>query len=342
MNDRSVAVLCTGLVTSVGLSAPATCAAIRAKISNPTETRFIDARGDWLAAHQVQLEKPWRGRTRLAKMASMAIQECLASVDRNERAKIPLLLCVAERSRPGRMDGLDDLLFDDIAQELGVKFSAKSDLIPHGRVSGAVAMERARAMLRDGLPQVLIAAVDSLLGWPTLSVYQRQDRLLSAENSNGFVAGEGAGALLIGRDTGNGEPRCVGIGFGTEDAVVDSDKPLRGDGLTSAINHALTDAGCALHELDLRVTDLSGEQYYFKEASVALSRSLREHKESLPLWHPAESCGEGGAIAGPVCVAVAARAASMGYAPGPGALLHFAADDGARGALIMTCGRSHG
>ncbi|SAL14871.1 3-oxoacyl-(acyl carrier protein) synthase [Caballeronia arvi] len=342
MNDRAIAILNTGLVTSVGLSAPASCAAIRAKISNPTETRFIGSDGEWIMAHQVQLQKPWRGRTKLTKMAAMAIKECLAGLERDEWAQIPLLLCVAEGGRPGRIDGLDDLLFEEIAQELSADFHAESAVFAHGRVSAAIALERARSMLSDSVPRVLIAAADSLLGWPTLSVYQRQGRLLGAENSNGFIAGEGAGALLVGLDNGEDRPLCIGIGFGTERAAIDSDKPLRGDGLTFAIKAALTDAGCALHELDFRVTDLSGEQYYFKEASIALSRSLRAHKESLPLWHPAECCGEGGAIAGPVCVAVAGRAMPTGYAPGPAALLHFSADDGARAALVMNGGRAHG
>ena len=41
MSAMPVVILKTGLVTSVGLSAPATCAALRAKLSNPTETHFL-------------------------------------------------------------------------------------------------------------------------------------------------------------------------------------------------------------------------------------------------------------------------------------------------------------
>ena len=37
---------------------PRECAAFRAKINNPTETRFIDSSGEWLMAHQVALESP--------------------------------------------------------------------------------------------------------------------------------------------------------------------------------------------------------------------------------------------------------------------------------------------
>ena len=65
-------VLSTGLVTSVGLTAPAACAAMRAKVANPSETLFVDARGERILAHEVPLEKPWRGIAKLARMAAMA------------------------------------------------------------------------------------------------------------------------------------------------------------------------------------------------------------------------------------------------------------------------------
>src|SRR5262245_18547704 len=68
-----IAILNTGLVTSVGLSAPAACAAIRAGLTNPSTTRFFDPDGKWIKAHQIPLAQPWCGLVRLAKMASMVI-----------------------------------------------------------------------------------------------------------------------------------------------------------------------------------------------------------------------------------------------------------------------------
>ncbi len=149
MPGQPIAIKSTGLVTSVGLSAPATCAAIRAKISNPTETRFIDSGGEWIMAHQVTLEQPWRGRTKLAKMAAMAIAECLEAIPREEWPTIPLLLCVAERERPGRIDGLEDQLFLDIQQELDATFAPESGIVPHGRVSAAIALAQARKLIYE-------------------------------------------------------------------------------------------------------------------------------------------------------------------------------------------------
>ena len=58
MTTQSLAVVGIGMVSSVGLSAPATCAAIRAGLTNPTETRFRDAEGEWIMSHSVLLDEP--------------------------------------------------------------------------------------------------------------------------------------------------------------------------------------------------------------------------------------------------------------------------------------------
>ncbi|MBK5964164.1 3-oxoacyl-ACP synthase [Thiocystis minor] len=336
MTVQPIAIKRTGLVTSVGLSAPAACAAIRAKIGNPTETRFMGNDGEWIMAHQVPLEQPWRGLTKLVKMAAMAIAECLDQIPHESWSGIPLLLCVAERERPGRLDGLDDRLLAGIEQELGLQFAIGSAIIPQGRVGAAIALAEAHKLVYgDKAPLVLIAATDSLLTWPTLSSYERAERLLSSGNSNGFIPGEAAGALLIGRPSGPGELQCIGIGFGTEPAPIDSDEPLRADGLATAIRAALSEARCELHDLDARIADLSGEQYSFKEAALALSRILRQRKAAFDLWHPAECIGESGAAAGIAMLAVADAACRKAYSAGPNLLFHCANDAGRRAAAIL-------
>jgi 3-oxoacyl-[acyl-carrier-protein] synthase-1 len=331
-----IAILSTGMVTAVGLTAPASCAAIRAKLSNPTQTRFIDAGGEWIFAHQVTLEQAWRGLIKLSKMASMAIAECLDGVPREQWSAIPLLLCVAEQERPGRLDGLDDALFADIEQQLGVHFASESAIVPHGRVGAVIALARARAMLNgQPAPFVVIAAADSLLTWPTLSAYARDERLLRAHNSNGFMPGEGSAAVLLGRAGENNALLCAGIGFGLEKASIDSSEPLRADGLATALREALAGSGTELHQLDYRITDLSGEQYYFKEAALALARILRSPKEEFDIWHPAECIGETGAVAGVALLAVADAAWRKGYAAGPSVLVHIANDAGQRAAVVL-------
>lgn len=334
-----LAILSTGLVTPVGLSAPASCAAFRAKLTNPSETRFMGRNGEWIMAHQVPLAKPWRGLTKLAKMAALAISECLADIPAEEWQHIPLLLCLAENERPGRLNGLDTELFAQIETELQARFSPLSGLIPHGRISVAVALQQARKLIADkGVSQVLIAATDSLLVGPTLAAYDEQERLLNNTNSNGFMPGEGAGALLLGYPNSKNQLVCTGVGFGMETAHINSEEPLRAAGLTQAIKAALADAQCEMHDLDFRITDISGEQYYFKEAALALSRTLRQRKVEFDIWHPAECTGEPGAMAGIATIALADAACCKAYTAGHHILTHFANDEGQRAAAILKYG----
>lgn len=337
MSAQPIAIQSVGLVTSVGLTAAQSCAAFRSKITNPSETRFVGSGGEWIVAHEVQLEKPWRGLTKLAKMASMAIEEALQGISPSEWKNLPLLLCVAEPERPGRVGGLDDRLFPLICSELGMSFSPQSAVIPHGRVGVAVALSQARAlMVNHQLPHVLVAATDSLLSWPTMSYYQREDRLLTQTNSNGFMPGEGAGALLVGPAQRRvGELACTGMGFARETAHLESGEPLRADGLSQAIKISLAEAGCQMHDIDYRITDISGEQYYFKEAALALSRTLRKRKEEFDIWHPAECTGEAGALSGVTVIAAAQAACQKGYTKGPNVLAHWANDAGQRAALSL-------
>ena len=334
MSAPRLAVLRSGMVTALGLSAPATCTALRAGLTNPSETRFADAQGEWIMSYAVPLAL--RGRAKLVAMAAAAIEECLEGMPREDWPKIALLLCVAERTRAGRCNGLEDTLLAEITQHLGAdKFAAQSGVLPYGRVSCAVALRESRKLLQAGtVSAVLIVAVDSLISAATLSAFEKDGRLLTPQNSDGFIPGEGACALLIGAECSQPHLSISGLGFATETAFIGAEQPLRADGLTAAVSSALADAGCAMHDLDFRITDISGEHYYFKEAALVLLRTLRQRKEEFDFWHPAEGIGETGSVIGPALLAVASAAGKGGYAPGNAMLLHAANDSGERAAII--------
>lgn len=342
MTRRALAIRRTGLVTSVGLDAPASCAAFRAKLTNPSETPFIDSNGEWIVAHQVSLALPSHGLSKLAQMTAMAISEALDGVPKAGWAQLPMLLCVAEPDRPGRMEGLEDSLLQQIQSELGVLFAPSSAIVAQGRVGVAIALMQARALVHDlKIPRVLVSAVDSLVSWPTLSHFERQDRLLTSANSNGFLPGEAAGALLLAAPGERAsELLCAGIGFGLERAHINSEEPLRAEGLSLAFKTALADADRQLHEIDFRITDNSGEQYYFKEGTLALSRMLRVRKHEFDIWHPAECTGEIGAASGASMLAAAKAACEKRYTKGPSVLAHMSNDSGQRAALVLQQVRS--
>ena len=99
---KPIAIIAAGMVTGVGLDAPSSCAAIRCAIDNFSETRFMDKGGEWIIGSQVPLEQPWRGLPKLVHMVVPAIRECLAQAGDVDPETIPLLLCVAEKERPGQ------------------------------------------------------------------------------------------------------------------------------------------------------------------------------------------------------------------------------------------------
>ncbi|WP_092199771.1 MULTISPECIES: beta-ketoacyl synthase N-terminal-like domain-containing protein [unclassified Pseudomonas] len=336
----ALCIIGSGMVSAVGLTAPASCAAIRCAIDNFQETRFIDQGGEWLIAASVPLEQPWRGRIKLLKMAARAIAEALQSTPGVDPEKTPLLLGVAEAERPGRLDGLDRRLLQDIEAELGLRFHPDSTVIARGRVSAAVALLNARTLIyQGGHRHVLVAGVDSFLCGPTLAAFEERERLLTSENSNGFIPGEGAAAVVLAAPVASATPQlaCIGLGFGVEKATVEAeDIPLRAEGLTRAVRAALGEAGCGLEQMDYRLTDISGEQYYFKEASLALSRTLRVRKEFFHLWHPADCIGEVGAAIGPAMLAVALAASRKGYGEGPNIFCHLGNDAGERAVALLS------
>lgn len=341
MRASALAVLGTGLVTSVGLDAGSTCAALRAKLTNPSDTQFIDSAGRWIAGHQVRLERGYRGIDKLAAMAAMAITQALEQHPREVWPDLPVLLCVAESTRPGRTADLDTRLLGAIQDLLGTRFSAASAVVPQGRVSVAVALARARTLVQQRTARaVLVVAADSLIQGASLVHYEQARRLLTESNTDGFMPGEGAGALLVGMPGDAPGLHCTGLGFASEPAYIDSGEPLRAEGLTRALRQAIDEAGVAMHDMDFRIADVSGEQYYFKEASLALSRSMRVLKEEFELWHPAECIGETGAVSGIGVIALAEAACRKSYARGRAVLAHWSNDNGLRAAATLHYGRA--
>jgi 3-oxoacyl-[acyl-carrier-protein] synthase-1 len=331
-----LAVLGCGMTTAVGLTAPASCAAIRGRIDGFRETRFIARGGGRIIGAEVPLEEPWRGLARLARLAAGPIRECLDSVPDLGPGQVPLLLGVAERSRPGRLAGMGEELLPRIEAALGVRFHPASRLVRMGRVSGAVAVQNASKLLAEaGVPAVIVAGVDSYLVAATLAALEERDRLLTENNRDGFIPGEAGAAVLLGPEDGRAPLRIRSLGFAVERATIEGEEPLRGDGLAAAYRQALEAAGLGLHEIHYRIVDIGGEQYWFREAALAEARVMRARSEFQDLWQPPDCVGETGAAIGPLMLGVAWWAARKGYAPGPLALAHAGNDDGRRAAMVL-------
>lgn len=339
MSAAPLVVSRAGMVTGVGLDAPASCAAIRGAIDNFQQTSFRDRRGEWIMGCEVPLEHPWRGEKKLLAMAARAIAECLEGFDAAACAATPLLLCLAETDRPGRIVADDARFFDALQDALGVRFHPQSAVIAQGHVSSAVALHRARQLLgAAAATQVVVAASDSFLAGAALADCEARDRLLTSQNSDGFIPGEGAAALLLEplRAQPWGQLVCRGIGFAIEKSHIDSEEPLRADGLTAAIRQSLQEAACGESILDFKIIDASGGQYAFKEATLAFGRIDRTKRTEFDVWHPADCIGEVGAPIGLAMIALLKTACEKAYARGDNALLHLGNDDGRRASMVFS------
>jgi 3-oxoacyl-[acyl-carrier-protein] synthase-1 len=330
-------IVASGMVTPVGFHAASSCAAIRVGIDGFQETRF-EFDGDFIRGGVVSVDDV-ASRDKLAWMAVSAVDQCLTRDPRASREDTAIALCVAELERPGRFPGLDDALLAQVCSrvEQPERLGAHRKLFQSGTLGAVQALVWADEIFtRGAADHCVVAGVDSYLSGPTLASFHAAGRLLTAKNSDGFIPGEAAAGVLLSRSSAAPVAvECVGIGWGQEPALPGSGEPLRADGLTQAYRAALQAAGCGFPALDYRLADIAGEQYAFKEAALALLRTMRVRKEAFTIWHPADCVGRVGAASVPLVLGVALAAARKSYSPGPGALCHFTDDTGLRAAAVL-------
>jgi 3-oxoacyl-[acyl-carrier-protein] synthase I len=328
------------MVTAVGFNAPATCAALRARIRNVKEANLWDPEsGVYLGAGKVELPQWWPGVGKLADLVAPAILECLIAARPVVPPEIPILMGLSASDRPCRFEGLDAQILPEIEHRLGFRLHPASRVIPRDHVSVVVSLRVAGELIASRqAPCVIVAGVDSLLQHDLKAYYLSKRRLLTPMNSNGFSLGEAGSALLVTAVGArpDGELRISGMGLSHETATVESELPMRAEGLTSAIRDALREAGVTIQEMQYRIADLSGEHYKFKEMTLAMMRFERKPKPKLfDLWHPIEYIGDVGAAIGPIVLGLALDAGRKGYGNGPNVLSTLSNDNGERAALVV-------
>lgn len=335
-------IVATGMVCSVGLSAASACAAMRAKIAKFDDLPYLDNQGEPIVGASVPgLEPGLKRRARLVEMLSMALADCHESGAVKDTARIPLLVGFAEPGRPGGGGDWADSIVRDVEAKLGLNFDPKrSATLSKGHTAGFEALRLAREILKDpAVPACLVCGVDSYINASSLLWLQRNGRLKTPEDSDGVIPGEAAAAVLLvlggAKARDRGVAHVSGLGFAREEASILTDEPLFGRGLAKATAAALADAGSALHEVDFRLSDVTGEHYGFKEHSLMVGRLMRGPRDSFPIWHPGDAIGDTGAAAGPVQLVVADRSFHGGYAPGGRAVCMTGSVSGDRSAAVL-------
>ncbi len=342
---KPLAIHSAGVVTSVGFNLPSSAAAIRAAVDNFEETYFKDTAGEPLIGARIP-DFSQRGGvitggvTRMVQLLNMAVEECLASAGITESLPetIPLVLFYEERGNPRHAE-----LVEACKQNCLASFwMASPDFYSLSAARGtfASALKLVRKLIEEKkVEQVLVAAVDSWLNAPDMQQAIGQNRLLSSEQAAGFVPGEAAGAVLIGKTVRRDEHsqvRIVGLGSANETASLVSDEACYGVGLARAITEALDQAGMKASDMNMRLVDIAGEEYFFEESSYAWVRILREKQPpGYQYVLPATRIGHVGAAFGPVLLGYTWHLARNRRALGPLTLIQLSSTSSPRGAIVV-------
>lgn len=332
MKPAELQIIASGMCCSVGYSVAAASAAVRAAVDNFRETDFREPDGNLLIGTQLYQADVW-GTARFVEMFENALAECLSRSPFVDFSQTPLLLLLSEQDRPGA----DHSWIVGALSNTQYRFHEKSAVFFDGRAGVANALLRARNLLTEhNIAHVVIIGVDSYFTLGTINYYLSANRLLTDKNSDGFIPGEGAGAIVVCRAAENmAGLKITGIGTAYEDAhILRQDRPNRAQGLSTAIGNALKEAGCPLSRTHFHIGDVSGEAYYFREISLALTRCFDEAAPDYPHLGFANAVGETGAAVGPLILAYLNDILRRDDRPGTHGLVHFSSDAGQRAALV--------
>ena len=113
-----------GMVCSVGLSADAVCAALRAGIARFDELAYWDSNSLPVVGAAIPgLSLDLQFGPRLAEMLAMALHDWLSGTSTLPLQKVPLLIGVAEPGRPGGVgDSSARSILMQVQKKLGSKF----------------------------------------------------------------------------------------------------------------------------------------------------------------------------------------------------------------------------
>ena len=348
--DRAV-IAGVGMMTAVGLSAEETAASVRTGTMRFAESSIVDRRLQPLTLAEVpedglpDLAEPLRtpgltGReARLLRLATMPLLACAAQLPVRLRP-LPVALALPETATTRPLDGRR--FIDALAAQLpGVVEVGRSVASFRGRSGGVAAIGRAADAVRAGRVDFIVAGgVDTYRDPYVLAMLDREGRVKSEQNLDGFIPGEGAGFLLLAnvdaaRRAGLSPLATIaGWAEAVEPGHLYSEQPYRGDGLASAIRQAVAVGGAAGPIAEV-YSSMNGESHWAKEWGVGFMRSSGAFADGHGMHHPADCYGDTGAAAGPLMAALAALAIS-GEAHRSPVLVYGSSDRGERAVLVMT------
>lgn len=348
--SRGLFIDSAGLCCALGYHLKAAVPALRANMDHFQASGFYSLNSDPI--NVASLPDEIYGPERLKRWLEFALRDCLSAANDIESVLDPqrtnIIVLAPENTRTHSVaDDYEKMTRTVIDQLCIERHDNEADhtqhtawnieVISQGRTGLADALRQSGKYLVNGhAAQVLIAGVDSYLNAGDINHYLRDERLFVSGNSNGFIPGEGAAAILL-RISDLDEPglHIDGVGIAREVGRHDGSVPSRGQGLTEAIRSACRQAKISPTDLQFRISDQNGEQFYSNDGANALSRVMYGSNRPTQLTL-ADKIGEVGAPSGLAMLAwLNQDMTHPTFSPGNRGLLHLANDNGDRCAIVL-------
>jgi 3-oxoacyl-[acyl-carrier-protein] synthase-1 len=361
-----------GSVTPVGLSAPASAAAFRARIARLSSLQARQDHGPegpipLRTGGRVPLEwfnggprvEEWPGHERfevpIPAPEHLLIEE---GAERLVKLAVPAALESLQQAIGAGSPPRDWGLFLGLAAEEdentkvrlveALKSGLKNfqplviEVLTEGHAAGLAALHKAAAAIVSGrISGAIVGGVDSLIRPATYERLSAAGVVKGPVNARGILPGEAAAFLVVEKQPRNGKNLAMLRNSSIADEpTVGTDKPNQAQGLTTVLRSIRT--GASLAEMPLFICDMNGDRYRALEWGLALTRvfgNLHEKPEtptSGRFWHPADCAGDMGAASGIVDCIWAVEALRKGYALLNQVLVWGASETRLRAAVLIS------
>lgn len=321
---EAIAITGIGLVSSLGMDAPSSLAAIRSGIANFTEHEAVLVNGDQngtelRGARIARLPEEALGRkthsvSRAAALLAPAIKECLSRLPESLLSSVTWRLVDLNKTNSDEDRNLEEHL-RQILRDLPIIVDGTGTTVTDpalGRCQFFETLIHAACDIRNGKASlVIVGCVHSLCEVTALEDLLDANRLKSANNPEGLIAGEAAGVFLLESEP-HARQRGAQIlsylkswGRGDEANSLTGVTPSTGTGLRTAFEEALSQLAGKGSEIDMVIADLNGERVRAYEWAYAASNIFPQGEKERELMHPADCTGDCGTAMGSVLLATA-------------------------------------
>ena len=157
----------------------------------------------------------------------------------------------------------------------GLRVDSQSEVIPAGRASGLLAVERALAHLHSGEGgTAVVGGVDSFLDFKLLAGLEDEGRILEDPVMDGLIPGEGGAFLVLHQDRDATEKRIVlqAVGSAMDAGHRYGTKPATGEGLAMALEQLRQALPGPVSPIGVTFAGFNGENFDAKMRGVASLR----------------------------------------------------------------------